>query len=342
MKDSLLFWAICDLDEVLILRAKEDVAVNGKNTKRHLRSVLIAAVIIVLLAGSVFAVSKTKMGAFLEDIWLRRTGEEMMEDQQSYLENRSGDIGETVSCDGVSVTVESVTCAGDTMYFAYTMVYGELAESYTGIYNGQITAEIDSATYVGNWVIADRELGGEAGNISTNQSVVKFELPEGVSLAQAAVCLTMDEIQFDDFSVTAYGPWKFEFILPECDPVTEIETQEVLSFGDGAGMTVSDISLSDNSVEFCFVSEADNVMLLNGEAEDIANMKAADPGVEFYVFNVCMEDGTRVPIAEGLSRYVEETGKHACAFYLEVPVNPELVAALVFTDGETEQTISLK
>lgn len=342
MKSDLLFWAICDLDEDLILKAKEDTAMTKKTMSRPLRWGLIAAIIVVLLAGSVFAVSKTKIGDYFADIWARRTGGEMTQTQQSYLENRSADIGQTVAVDGVSVTVDSVTCTRDTLYYVYTVDFAGVARTYINAPQAEITAVVDGISYSGQWVLADRELSFEDGKSSTLQSVVKFDLPEGASLSNGAVSLLLDALPFDDDSKTCFGPWDFAFSLPECEPVENFTTEQTLTFADETTLTVSEISLSESSVEFCFVGNSENIILLDGEAGDIAQMEAADPGVKFYAFSVSLKDGTYLPIAGGSAQYDEALGKTKCAFYLEIPVNLEEVVSLVFTDGKTEQRLPLR
>ncbi len=342
MKSDVLFWAICDLDEDLILNAKEDAVMTKKNMSRTMRRVLIAAIIVILLVGSVFAVSKTKIGNYFSEIWTQRDGAEMTQTQQSYLENRSADIGEMVTVDGVSVTVDSVTCTTDTLYYVYTVDFVGLADAFNNAPQSEITAVVDGQSYPGQWVIADRLLNWEDGERCTLQSTVKFDLPEGTMLGNAAVSLSLDALPFDDFTKTFCGPWNFEFTLPECEEVKALTVEKTVEFDDGTVLTVSDISLSEGSVEFCFTSEADNVMLLSEDAGDIADMEAADPGVQFYVFAIYLADGTQVPISAGVAQYNEDMGRTECAFYLEIPVNPEEVVSLVFTDGKTQQEIVLR
>ena len=80
MKDDTLFWALCDIDEALILRAKETPS-PGKKNRKPLRIMLVAAAVLVALGAGTALAANTQLGRAVlswtsETFWLRYGNDE--------------------------------------------------------------------------------------------------------------------------------------------------------------------------------------------------------------------------------------------------------------------------
>ena len=80
MKDDTLFWALCDIDEALILRAKE-TTIAGKKPRKSLRIMLVAAAVLITLGAATALAANTPLGRNVlswtsESFWLRYGNDE--------------------------------------------------------------------------------------------------------------------------------------------------------------------------------------------------------------------------------------------------------------------------
>lgn len=80
MKDDTLFWALCDIDEALILRAKE-VPNERKTPRKPLRIILVAAAVLIALGAVTALAANTQLGraiiSWTNDVfWLEYAKEE--------------------------------------------------------------------------------------------------------------------------------------------------------------------------------------------------------------------------------------------------------------------------
>ena len=104
MKSSDIFWALYDMDDDLILEAKE-VPIMKQKLIKPLRVALIAAAITILLAGVALAVFQyTRSTEVLADRWETIGDTQMPEAQKDYIESKSASVGESVTDQGVTIT----------------------------------------------------------------------------------------------------------------------------------------------------------------------------------------------------------------------------------------------
>lgn len=335
MKNSDIFWALYDMDDDLIREAKEVSIMNAKQSK-PLRIALIAAAVVVLLAGTALAVVHyTGNAERLEQAWNEMPGDDMSQTHKDFIEVRSCDLGETAEDQGISITVDSVTVTEDTIYYTYTMDLGSAAEHFSGYMNADYTAVLSDGTVCnGGQSVADLALGPDDPK-QVLASIVAFDLPDGDTLSEGTLQIDISAVTVDDLR-RIEGSWRFEISLPACRDSAHYDVDEPICFPDGAELTLSDLIVSEAKISFDYTANVPQVIILDGEGFDIDMVKAADPDVgTVYVFFAKLENGTSIPISGGGSSQ-DENGVNHAEFYWIAPIDITDVASIVFTDGETE------
>ena len=93
MKQDSLFWAICNLEDDLILEAEEGNMMKKKHGKKAVRIALIAAAAAVLLAGTVVAARLyTRSADRMEENWNRVAQQPMTTEQKNFIDEKSADV----------------------------------------------------------------------------------------------------------------------------------------------------------------------------------------------------------------------------------------------------------
>ena len=336
MRDDLLVNAMTDIADDLILEAQEVPIMMKEKNSRPLRIALIAAAVVVLLAGTALALVRyTGNAERLEQAWNESPGDDMSQTQKDFIEARSCDLGETAEDQGISITVDSVTVTEDTIYYTYTVDLGSAAEHFCGYMNADYTAVLSDGTVCsGGQSVADLALGPDDPE-QVLASTVAFDLPDGGTLSEGTLQIHISAVMVDDLRQIE-GSWRYEIPLPACRDSAHYDVDESICFPDGAELTLSNLTVSEAKISFDYTANVPQVIILDGGGFDIDMVKATDPDVgNVYVFFAKLEDGTSIPVSGGGSSQ-DENGVNHAEFYWIAPIDITDVASIVFTDGETE------
>ena len=354
MKDDILFWALCDMDEALILEAKE-VQIMKKKSIKPTRIALIAAAITVLLAGAVFAVYQyTRSTESLADRWEVFGNTEMPEAQKDYIDGKSANIGESVTDQDVTITLDSVTATDKTAYLLFRIhpdpeVYGEEEETddyAIRFHDAEIYAENPQfgrlTEHTGGGGGGDDELDGD---YWMNYEISFNSLPEGARLNDGNTTMYMSLHSIMQMGPQGevpeiHGTWTFEFVLPASDESGAVSSDMELDFSGDVVLHISGLSVDDHGVSFTI--ETDNeeyVFAGSGEQAELARM--AEPDVPFFTVEAMLEDGTIVPTGPGNMTLNDDTGLDEWTIEWAAPIDPEEITALIFSDGTDEIVVSI-
>ena len=171
---------------------------QGHKPIRPLRIVLIAAAVIVLLTGTALGVIHyAGITDSLENRWETFGSEEMTQAQKDFIEERSISVGDSVTDQDITVTVDSLTCTTDTVYILYTIALDPTVydiENITSILDWLSPISVENPEYG----VIDSVGGGGNGNpakdgVETWETRIKFEdLPEGANLGDGNTTLHMN------------------------------------------------------------------------------------------------------------------------------------------------------
>ncbi|MBQ9268731.1 MAG: DUF4179 domain-containing protein [Oscillospiraceae bacterium] len=345
MKDDTLFWALCDMDEALILEAKE-VPIMKKKSMKPMRIALIAAAITILLAGAVFAVYQyTRSTESLADRWEVFGNTEMPEAQKDYIDGKSANIGESVTDQDVTITLDSVTAAEKSAYLIFRIhpdpeVYGERqpTQHYTLRFSdSEIYAENPNygriEGYSGGGGGGDDENGDEWAGCTVNFDT----LPEDAGLNDGNTTLYISLhtlMQMGPMGETPeiHGTWTFEMKLPQSETPDSIVSEETLSFSGGVEMEIRDIVLRESDVEFVAVTDNSNYIFVgSGTQAELARM--AEPDKICLTVEAVLLDGTLVPTTGIHVGRDLDSREHRWSIDWAAPLDPMQIATLVFSDG---------
>ena len=349
MRNDTLFWALCDLDEDLILEAKEEIAVTKKQFN-PIRLALIAAAIAVLLAGAALAVYHyTRSTESLADRWALFGETEMPEVQKDYIESKSANIGESVTDQNVTITLDSVTATEKTAYLLFCIhpdpeVYGEEAET-----DDYMIRFLDAEIYAENpqfGRLTDHTGGGGGGDDEPdgdywmNYEISFNSLPEGTRLNDGNTTMYMSLHSIMQMGPQGevpeiHGTWTFEFALPASDESGTVSLEQELDFSGGVVMHISCLSVDDQGVSFTV--ETDNeeyVFAGSGVQAELA--RAAEPDQLCLTVEAVLQDGTLVPTTGSRMGHDPDSTEHSWSIDWAAPLDPAQITSLVFSDGTTE------
>lgn len=349
MKNSDLIWAFSELDEDLVLAAKERKFMK-KNHKRPLKMALIAAAIIVLLTGTVVGMYYTRITATMEDTWNTRAETEMTQEQKDFVEAHSADIGESVTDQGITVTIDSVTCAEDTVYLMIS--YG-LDETMYDLSKVVDCNDHFSNVYVENDTFGTVESSGGGGSGEFKDSIywtnghIEFrDLPDDANLSDGATVLNYEMSQIlimvdgEEEPVFVEGTWNFSFELPEHETSDSVVVEQEMTFDCGVTLLVREIAVSEDCVSFTVETETDEYYFVDSEMAELA--RAAEPDLLQFTVDAELEDGTVVPCTGGHMTLNEETGLDEWSISWAAPLDPETVKCLIFGDGNSAIWVDVK
>lgn len=324
--------------------------INRQRTLRPLRLALIAAAIVVLLTGTVLAVMHyTRITDSMEENWNARAETSMTEEQKDFIEQRSAGIGESVTDQGITITVDSVTCTTDTIYL---MIQYELDPEMYDTENILMCHASLPNRYVENEDFGtSTQSGGGGGNVETDsgylmrENITFDDLPEGAALndGKTTMHIEMSEIWFStregEEIPNVTGTWNFEFPLPESESVQNATT-ETVDFDNEFSLSITDIKVTETSCKFYAVSSNPEYAIVGKDILDLA--QAADPSLVYYSVEALMEDGTSVPVVSGGITYDEATDSDFVTADWAAPIDPDSVVSLIFSDGTTEIEVPLQ
>lgn len=348
MRKSDLIWALSEVDEDLVLAAKEDIIMTKKHGKA-LRIGLIAAAIIVLLTGTVIGIYYTRVSSALEDNWNTRAETEMTQEQKDYVESLSANLGESVTEQGITITVDSVTCTADA---AYVLMHYELdGELYD--MDALRTCTSRNMTTVSNEAFGSLNMstgrsGGEKqeDGIWATYTVEFSDQPDGTVLNDGNSMMSIEistvELWYDgeEKSREIEGSWNFEFTLPEGEDAEPVKVEQEMSFDCGVTLLVTDVEITESGCHFTVETDTDEYYFVDGATAELA--RAAQPELIQLTVDAELTDGTLVPCSGASMSMNEETLKDEWTIEWAAPLDPATVKSLVFSDGETEFTIELE
>lgn len=326
---------------------------------RPLRVILIAAAIVALLTGTALAVMHyTRSTDALEQRWSQLGSEQMTQEQKDYLEQRSANIGESVTDQGITVTVESVTCVTDRAYLALRYEfdpaqYGQVAEC--AAVSRICYAGSESIGMLEHSSIGERPLAtSEQGVFETEVSVFFENLPEGASLGDGETTLRLEISQIsykdqadgsDEFTVD--GTWVFEFPLPQSETPENKTSDAVLrfdgielDFGENLLLQIEDIQVSETACEFTVTTDNEDYIFVGGDGMQAELARAAQPDAPCLTVWAVMEDGAMAYGGVGMTLDAG-TGKDHWSVEWATPLDPDSVVSLIFSDGATEIEVPL-
>ena len=347
MKDDILFWALCDMDEALILEAKE-VPVMKPKLMKPMRIALIAAAITVLLAGAAFAVYQyTRSTESFADRWETLGETEMPENQKDYIESKSANIGESVTDQGITITLDSITCTTNTAYAMFHMEADPKVYDMEGVYGVfPIGMAKDQCVWIENdafgTVYADN-VGANGDSRGENDCWYQFtfefthQLPADTRIndGNTTMYIQIGRVLLEDKSEgatmdapTVEGNWNFAFQLPAGEESGAVITDQELEFSGEVVLHISDLKVSESSVQFAVETDNEEYIFAgSGEQAELARM--AEPDAPLFTVEAKLKDGAIVPTGGGGMTLDEETNLDIWSIDWAAPLDPAEITSLV-------------
>ena len=269
----------------------------------------------------------------------------MPEAQKDYIEGKSANIGESVTDQDVTITLDSVTANEKTAYLLFRIhpdpeVYGERqpTQHYTLRFS-------DSEIYADtpNYGRIEGYSGGGGGGDDENgdewaRCTVNFDtLPESAGLNDGHTTLfislySLMQMGPQEETPEIHGTWTFKFTLPQSETPEFVVSEETLSFSGGVEMEIRDIVLRESDVEFVAVTEnSDYIFVGSGTQAELARM--AEPDKICLTVEAVLQDGTLVPTTGiHMGRDPNSMG-HLWSIDWAAPLDPAQIATLVYSDG---------
>lgn len=336
------FDVIGEIADDLVLEEKEVPMKQHKRISHPAKTILIAAAIVAALTGTALAVVHyTRSANALEHTWNDMASDEMVQSHKDAIEAKSADLDESVTDQGITITVDSVSVTNDTVYLLYTTALPQSGDQLSAILDEtiQVTAS-DGNTYSAEPAVADR-LVEESDSGASYYRILSCELPDDVTLSHGQLTMDISSLMLNDMEQTE-GTWNFSFTLPETEAAQSFGVDQTLQFEHDTTLEISNISVSESRITFDYVSSRPEVMILNGGAFTAGDVAAADPDVQqVYTFYARLSNGTSVPVTGGSSVYNESRRVNECEFYWSTPIDLTALESIAFSDGSTEIEIPL-
>ena len=347
MREDILINAMTDIADDLVLEAQE--VHDMKNSSSHiLRITLIAAAVMVLLAGAAFAVFHyTRIAERLESDWNETAEGTMTQEKKDFVEERSADLGESVTDQGITVIMESVTCTKDSVKLLYSVILDP--ERYDlntiqGCTDALTSVFVESPDYGLVWSSTENSEGDvlENGTVTRQMTCSFSDLPDEAVVNDGSAIIHIEMSTFWMYTEEGKlsdvtGSWGFAFTLPASESVTEKASSETVHFTKVLDLEIYNISVNESAINFCVepaerAVEPNYIFSNTGEYDEMPDM------VTFTVV-AYLEDGMAVPTNECSGSYdgVEEWYH----IHFVAPVDPAEIVAVVFSDGAEEIKVSL-
>lgn len=340
--------------EVLNMTKQEKAAV-----KRQMpRIVLIAAVIILALAGTTLAASLSGLPDWFSQQWVKETGKTIEKDQMGVITGLTDEVGVSAEAGGVTVTVDSVT-RGEGIIWVLMRITGipseeELAARMSqyerpieGLPEGITPPSVRHYSFVDLELLFQPELEdtysswsypqetrGEDGSLVLLLRYVPPVGAEATPLDAEEMTLRLGSLHWGALAgdvPVAEGPWELTFSLPALEPVKPLTTGKCRVTGnispEGAWSLAEDGPLPTEEVEFQDIQVTPTgVRFLWADPQQMSRVDL--PG---YI-ELAMKDGTKVRGQGGGSYRVEaddgQVLSQATQYVWPVPVDLNQVEAL--------------
>ena len=343
-----LAWAMTDIAEDLILSAQEEPDMMKPGIKRPIKLALIAAIVVVLLAGAAFAVYQyTRSAERLESDWNETAETTMTQEQKDFVEARSADLGESVTDQGITVTIDSVTCTKDSAIILYTVMLDPDIYDVNRIIGAsdalsQIRVESESYGTVKKSTGGGEGLSMENG-VQIRTQICHFkDLPKEAAINDGKTTIFIEMNTFWIYAEKGYGEdgkfpdvtgkWSFAITLPASESVTEKTSAETIHFTKVLDLEIYNISVNESAINFC-VEPAERAEEPNYRFSDTGEMTEF-PDVVNFTAVAYLADGTAIPTNETSGSY--DGTEEWCHIHFVAPVDPSEVSSVVFSDGIDE------
>lgn len=348
-----LAWAMTDIAEDLILSAQEGPDMMKAGIKRPIKLALVAAIVVVLLAGAAFAVYQyTKSAERLESDWNETAETTMTQEQKDFVEARSADLGESVTDQGITVTIDSVTCTKDSAIILYTVMLDPDVYDVDRIVGAsdalsQIRVESESYGTVKSSTGSSDGISMENGTQIRKLTCHFKDLPEEAAINDGKTTILIEMNTFwigteegygeDGMLPDVTGKWSFAFSLPASASNTEKTSTETIHFTKVLDLKIYNISVDETAINFC-ITPADRAEEPNYRFSDTGEMTEF-PDVANFTAVAYLADGTAIPTNETSGSYdgIEEW----CHIHFVAPVDPSEISSVVFSDGVDEIEVSV-
>lgn len=218
------------------LRKEQDMKTN-KTTKRMLTLALAAALVLAL---SVTAYAVLDAGDWFKEWFSGQTQSELTEGQQTYIESAAVDVGQSVTEDGWTVTLQSAMTDGKHVYMKLDIQAPEGTQIPRNIDMDSVLASTDPALEGELYDRGGQWWPDEASRTDgVRTTLVERDIPVAVQGGQidysCPLVLTVENIAADsdpDSELLAAGPWRFEFtVMPPEQKEMELVTEPFTTKG---------------------------------------------------------------------------------------------------------------
>ena len=322
------------LREEVLQMTKQERGVSHK--RRISRGILVAAVLILALAGTTLAavgMPRTLRDWFAME-WQERTDRDISQEQLALIDNLTQEVGVSDTQNGITVTLDSITVGNSSMWMMLK-VSGAYSENEDLRYHfGGIDLTLDpdpeqqpntpgghGFDFPYGWVSSD----------GTLMILVRFEIDlaglssltdayrEATLLLENVVCNRMSDAEDEDV-VLAEGLWTLKFDLePQAMDAIQIPGQiqaEARSVENQGTKVVTFWDVEITSTDITYVQSVE---------EQMYDLRPV----------LVLEDGTEIEVGNGGSRFRDKAyTEWSSVWYWPVPVDLSQVAALRMGDTE--------
>ena len=347
MTTEMLLEAIGNINAEAVRDAKK-AAFEKSGTKhrasgRRFATILIAAGL--LLALTVTALAYFGIGEWFKSFFAERSGSGLSSGQQQYIDEKTVGIGQSVTVDGYTVTVNSAICDAQTLYLTIhiegpegvkidldseegNLFFGEVTCKSTGTYTqtGHLSSmgrtwfpleDGDGSENTATLIMREQYvMSADSNRVYTDGEIWRLELAQLQTMKNAPY--------YDEVTTLIEGGWSFEFPLTEVNGEVEMISSPVVCVAQSGGemgskesveMMVDSLVLRPFSVTLRCSFFSDN----RPEAVDILDV------------NLVMKDGgtvTAQPRSGGGAGGVGSTGG-TMSYTFDAPVMLDEVAYVV-------------
>ena len=223
---------------------------------RTVAAILAAALVLVSSAGVAMAMNPEFRAAVLQFIFASRAGEILTPDQHQFIDENAVGIGQSITADGYTVTIDSAICDAYNLYLVIIVegpegVKVDPASEGGSLFFDQVKCEstgpYDRTGYLlsksRSWSTLDDGDGREnTVTLVMKESYVMSADNDGVytdgevwRLQLADLTLRTGEL-YDKETILAEGGWSFEFPLTEASESIELISSPVVCLVQGGGL----------------------------------------------------------------------------------------------------------
>lgn len=296
--------------------------VKIRSPKRHFKPLLVAAVLLCLLAGTVFvAAISGNLLSYFETQWQKLTGNTMDESQSQLIHNLTTEIGDRVTSGDNSITLESVTPGENSVWILLRLEAPNTTFSEGNFYNFHgfdctiVPSPVsEDVGFMG--LTIQSEIVNTDGSLSM-LLLLDASLPEDTALNSGDYTLNL---LFEDVldSTTANlqvveGFWEFSIPLQPAKYETSLAVQDLTvpaqieDTGEIVEVPLTDVFISSTGIRFSYTGEGHMLSI-----------------------TAILKDGTTISTATGGSSRLGTSSTYAVNYQWSVPLNSDEIAAIQF------------